>query len=205
MNKQEIKSALIELLSNEDFNAVSAKIDRISSDFMLDYKEEQKKIERLQMDIDKEFEIDLEEKKLNDEIIEIINRYKAIRKEIKQQKTKQEQDNLKQKETLLKEFSELVNNEEHIGKAISSIQEIRKKWSDIGSIPRENYQDIQTEYSRLNDLFTYNIQIFKELKEHDLKRNYSLKNQVIFELAKLTDEKDIKKLEQNYRQLQNTW
>jgi len=205
MNKQEIKSALIELLSNEDFNAVSAKIDRIANDFMLEFKEEQKKIERLQMDIDKEFEIDVNEKKLNDEIVELIGRYKAIRKEIKQQKTEQEQKNLKEKEALLKEFSELVNNEEHIGKAISAIQELRKKWNEIGSIPREKYQDIQTEYSRLNDLFSYNIQIFKELKEHDLKKNYSLKNQVIFELSQLADEKDIKKLEQSYRQLQNTW
>jgi hypothetical protein len=157
------------------------------------------------MDIDNEFEVDAENLQLNNDIKELIERFKLIRKEIKQEKTKQENDNLKQKEQLLKEFQKLVENEEHIGKAIIKIQEIRNQWNSVGNIPRDKYQDIQSEYSRLNDLFSYNIQIFKELKEHDLKKNYSLKNQIVHELSLLSNEKDIKTLEQNYRQLQNSW
>jgi hypothetical protein len=205
MTKAEIKSTLIELLSAEDFDTVAGKIQKIASDFMLELKEEERKLEKLQMDIDSEFEVDAESLQLNNDIKELIERFKLIRKEIKQEKTKQENENLKQKEQLLKEFQELVENEEHIGKAITKIQEIRVKWNAIGSIPRDKYQDIQIEYSRLNDLFSYNIQIFKELKEHDLKKNYSLKNQIVHELSLLSSEKDVKTLEQNYRQLQNSW
>jgi predicted DNA-binding protein YlxM (UPF0122 family) len=205
MTKAEIKRTLIELLSAEDFDTVAGKIQKIASDFMLELKEEERKIEKLQMDIDNEFEVDAENLQLNNDIKELIERFKLIRKEIKQEKTKQENDNLKQKEQLLKEFKQLVENEEHIGKAIIKIQEIRNQWNSVGNIPRDKYQDIQSEYSRLNDLFSYNIQIFKELKEHDLKKNYSLKNQIVHELSLLSNEKDIKTLEQNYRQLQNSW
>jgi hypothetical protein len=205
MTKQEIKTTLIELLSSDNFDSVEGKIQKIANDFMLELKEEERRLEKLQMDIDSEFEVDAENLQINKDIKELIERFKLIRKEIKQEKTKQENENLKQKEQLLKEFQELVINEEHIGKAITKIQEIRVKWNTIGNIPREKYQDIQSEYSRLNDLFSYNIQIFKELKEHDLKKNYSLKNQIIYELTQLANESDIKQMEQQFRKMQNSW
>ncbi|MEN8928974.1 MAG: DUF349 domain-containing protein, partial [Flavobacteriales bacterium] len=49
--------------------------------------------------------------------------------------------------------------------------------------------------SRLNDFFNYNINIYKEIQEHDLKRNYSLKNKIIFDLKELHNEKTIKTLQ----------
>ncbi|GIR59222.1 MAG: hypothetical protein CM15mP65_18030 [Crocinitomicaceae bacterium] len=57
----------------------------------------------------------------------------------------------------------------------NGIKEIREKWNNIGEIPEKFQQKIQKEYSRLNEAFNYNFNIYKELKENDLKRNYSLK------------------------------
>ena len=74
-----------------------------------------------------------------------------------------------------------------------------------GDIPEKFQQKIQKEYSRLNEAFNYNFNIYKELKENDLERNYSLKNQVIHELKALSSLKDIGKLRIELKVLQNKW
>ena len=72
-----------------------------------------------------------------------------------------------------------MNSTQKIAELINGIKEIRISWSEIGEIPMSQHSEIQTEYSKLNDEFNYNLNIYKELKDNDLKRNYSLKNQVI--------------------------
>ena len=48
------------------------------------------------------------------------------------------------------------------------------------------------EFSKLNEAFNYNFNIYKELKENDLKRNFSLKNQIIYEMKELKKLKTLK-------------
>ena len=55
------------------------------------------------------------------------------------------------------------------------------------------------------DVKAQNMEYLGFLKENDLKRNYSLKNQVIHELKALKDLKDIGKLRIELNVLQNKW
>ena len=121
------------------------------------------------------------------------------------EKEKQEKTNLKLKETLLRDFESLINDKEKLAELANGIKGIREKWNNIGDIPEIYQQKIQNEYSRLNEAFNYNFNIYKELKENDLKRNYSLKNQVIHELKALNSLKDIGKLRIELKVLQNKW
>lgn len=205
INKLEIKTQLEELLNAEDFNSVKNELKSISSDFLTALKKEEDELAKAKEDSEIEIETDVENTKLNEEIKSLISTYKATQKELIEARKQEEANNLKLKQDLLKSFQELNTSEEHIGKAFSSIKEIREQWATIGNIPRDNYQDIQNEYSRLNDEFSYNISIYKELQENDLKRNFSLKNQVIFELEKLKDVKNMREVELTYRKLQNDW
>jgi hypothetical protein len=121
------------------------------------------------------------------------------------EKEKQEKTNLKLKETLLRDFESLINDKEKLAELATGIKGIREKWNNIGDIPEKYQQKVQKEYSRLNEAFNYNFNIYKELKENDLKRNYSLKNQVIHELKALSSLKDIGKLRIELKMLQNKW
>jgi hypothetical protein len=82
---------------------------------------------------------------------------------------------------------------------------IRTNWNKIGTIsPKEDHK-LQQEFSKLNESFNYNFNIYKELKENDLKRNFSLKNQIIHELKNLNELKDYNKLQIELKILQNKW
>jgi hypothetical protein len=120
-------------------------------------------------------------------------------------KKAKETTNLSTKKTLITELKALIAQEEHIGKAIKAIQNIQARWRDVGPIPRDKRQDIQKDYSNLMDEFQYNINIYKEIKEHDLTKNASLKETVIEKLKELGNEKSMQSVEQKLHQLQDEW
>ena len=138
-------------------------------------------------------------------ILDLIETFNSKRKEEQKASKKKEEDNLKRKNTLLNELESLIQTKENIGSLIAGIRTIREKWSEIGGIPREKHNETQAAFSKLNDEFNYNINIYKELKENDLKINFSLKNQIIHQLNDLKNESNIKQLEKQLRSLQNKW
>ena len=142
---------------------------------------------------------------LNKEIIVLISAFKKIRKEQKEKAANEIKSNVLKKKQILKEFEELIQTKENIGFLINGIKKIREDWSKVGSISRDDHHNLQSSFSKLNDEFNYNINIYKELKENDLKVNYSLKNKIIHELKELENESKIKILDAKLKKLQNEW
>ncbi len=207
MEKQEILEGLRSLLETENINEISSDANALIKSFYEIYNKEKSEKEQAEKDLEEEqeLEIDPANEKLNEDILELINSFKARRKAYQEELKAEQKRNLDQKKDLLKEFEALIQSEESIGKLFATVKEIRDKWKEVGAIPREVYQDIQSQYSRLNEEFSYNINIYKELQDNDLKKNYSLKNQVIFAAKELANETRIKNLEKKVRQLQNEW
>ena len=137
------------------------------------------------------------------------NLYKSYQESRKKQielKSALENENLKQKRALINRLKEVIEAEENIGSAFNSYKEIHETWKKIGDIPREKRDETQKEYSRLLEIFFYNIKIYRELKDHDYKRNYQLKEDVIFRLKQLrTKNLPVRELEASLRSMQDEW
>jgi hypothetical protein len=117
-----------------------------------------------------------------------------------------EQQNLRLKKDLIVRLKEVIDNEEKIGTAFQSYKEIHETWKKIGVIPREQRETIQKEYSRLLEIFFYNIKIYKELKENDYRRNKQLKEDLIFKLKQLrVSQVPLRDLEAQLHALQDEW
>jgi hypothetical protein len=138
-------------------------------------------------------------------ILKAIEAFKKAQLEKKNKKKKEEKSNIKLKKEILNKFQLLINSKEELGHLARGIKEIRTNWNKIGTIsPKEDHK-LQQEFSKLNESFNYNFNIYKELKENDLKRNFSLKNQIIHELKNLNELKDYNKLQIELKILQNKW
>ncbi len=122
-----------------------------------------------------------------------------------QAKKDAEKVNLGKKKALITAFSDLVQNEENIGRAIGRFKDIQESWKEVGPIPRDKRQEIQKEFSNLVDTFQYNINIYKEIKDHDLSRNLSLKQEVIANLNGLMEMDKIKDVEKKLHAYQDEW
>ncbi len=149
--------------------------------------------------------LDPEQEPINLEINKLITDFINKRKEQKEEAQKQAKSNIEKKKEILQQFKELIATKENIGFLINGIKKIRLEWSEIGAIPRDQHNELQGEFSKLNDEFNYNINIYKALKENDLKVNYSLKNKIIHELKALEKEKKIKTLDAKLKKIQLEW
>lgn len=135
--------------------------------------------------------------------------YKSFQEKRKKQvelKSALENENLRQKKALIDRLKDVIENEEKIGTAFNAYKEIHENWKKVGDIPRDKREAVQKEYSRLLEIFFYNIKIYKELKDHDYKRNQQLKEALIFKLKQLrTANLPVREAEANLRALQDEW
>lgn len=132
--------------------------------------------------------------------------FQDLRKKQIEIKSALENENLRHKKALINRLKEVIEGEEKIGSAFNAYKEIHETWKKIGDIPREKRDETQKEYSRLLEIFFYNIKIYRELKDHDYKRNFQLKEDVIFRLKQLrTKNLQIRDLEVSLRSLQDEW
>ena len=153
-----------------------------------------------------------DEKNLNPEneqenilIVKAIEAFKKAQGDKKNKKKKEEKSNINLKKEILENFQMLINSKEELGHLARGIKEIRTNWNKIGTITPNEDHKLQQEFSKLNESFNYNFNIYKELKENDLKRNFSLKNQIIHELKNLSELKDYNKLQIELKIIQNKW
>lgn len=201
------------LTANEDVLSVSKDVNELRSkldDYIL---EEERKIQVAQLTADENSETvetsvrakSEEIAQLKEQFYEVFNAYKEKRKVVTEDKKAFEAKNLAEKTALIKRLKEVISTEENIGAAFSALNEIQDKWKEIGDIPREKRNDIQGEYSRLLEDFFYNINIYKELKNHDFHRNFQLKTALILELKKINQLDSIREVENQLKQIQNDW
>lgn len=207
MTKQEILDRLNELKEETNHKHLQKEIKNLSDRFHELMSAEEKELQLKNNESEDEVLITLsaEDLALNEQIQEVMTALKVRRNELKDQKDNEEKENLEKKQVLLKRFQVLLQEEENIGILFNTIKEIREEWKGIGDIPKTKYQDIQSHYSQLNELFNYNVNIYKELQENDLKKNYSLKNQVIHKAKELLGESSLGKLDKGVKAIQNEW
>lgn len=137
---------------------------------------------------------------------EIYKKIQSIRKQQIALKETLEKENLKLKKNLLEDLKKVIEAEENINTAFHSYKEIHETWKKIGDIPREHRDSIQKEYSRLLEIFFYTMRIYREIKDHDYKRNFQLKQNVIHRLQQLRNsDSPLSELEQILKSLQNEW
>tara|TARA_B100001057_G_scaffold495529_1_gene594748 strand:+ start:1129 stop:2802 length:1674 start_codon:yes stop_codon:yes gene_type:complete len=141
----------------------------------------------------------------NNEIIRSIKQFRDDLKRKKEKRKFEEKKNTESKKQILTEFENLINSKEKLSDLANGIKEIRNKWNKVENVSIPNEHILQKEFSKLNEAFNYNFNIYKELKENDLKRNFSLKNQIIYEIKELTKIKDTKKIQTELKLLQSRW
>ena len=131
--------------------------------------------------------------------------YKEREKAWKVKIGEEQRSNLTLKEELLAELRSVIQEEENIGKAFSSFNEVREKWEKIGDVPGDKYKDVHDEYHRLRDEFFYNINIYKQLQDHDLQINKKKKLDLTEKAKALTAIENLKEREKAARDLQKQW
>jgi len=208
MEKGEFIEALSALVENEDALRVSKDVNDLKTQFDDYLIEANRQMQVAQLEAEEKGEEIKEEEwilPLKEEFYTIYNAYNEKRKSLRQAKKIELEENLRVKRTLIARLKEVVEKEENIGSAFSAHKEINEEWKKIGDIPRDARHEIQQEYSRVLEEFFYNMNIYKEIKEYDFKKNYDAKLELIKRLKTFESVENIKEVEAGIKQIQNEW
>lgn len=211
MEKSAFIDALKALTAQEDPLAVSREVSELRSKFEDVLLEEQRKQQVAQLEARERGEesdaanAEDAEDTVREEFYSIFNAYKDRRNAAQDAKTLDEATHLRQKKALIERLRRVIQTEENIGAALAQYKVIHEEWKNVGDIPRDKRQEIQSEYSRLLEDFFYHLKIYRELREHDLHRNHQLKLDVINRIKELDKVEQIKDLEHAIKHLQHEW
>ena len=206
MEKKEFIDRLKELTVNEDVFAVSRDVNELRGQFE-DFCIEQERLKQVALleaqERGETVEFTNEPDPLKEEFYAIFGEYRDRRNKLSSEKKLEEESNLRKKKSLIDRLKTLIESEENIGAAVETYKEIHESWKTVGDIPREKRQDIQSEYSKLLESFFFNLKIYRELKDHDLKRNFQLKKEIVTKIEALLANDIIRDLEAQIKLLQN--
>lgn len=207
MKKTEFLEKLKALTASEDVMSVSREINELKGQFE-DFTIEEDRLRQVayleakERGEDVDFEMNIQDP-LRTEFYDLYHAFKDRRNSFLKLQKAEHESNYAAKRNLLERLKELIDTEEDIKRSYDVSKEIHEQWIATGEVMREKRQDIQAEYFRLRESFFTNLQIFKELREYDLKKNHQIKDEIIEKIIALKNEESIKHIEASLKTLQN--
>ena len=151
----------------------------------------------------KEFEFP---KQTNDIKFEsLLEKYSKLKKEADLKIATEQAKNLIIRQEIVSKIKDISQLSDNVGAAVRMLGELQKKWKEVGAVSSHKYKDIQAEYSKAIEDIYYNLKIFRDLQEHDLKKNLELKTEIIEKLRALQQSNKIKETERLIKIYRNEW
>ncbi len=143
----------------------------------------------------------------------IKNKFDAIFDDYRSKKAKhynQLQSNLKNnfevRNNIIEDLKNLIDStDESIGDMFKKMNEIRERWNNAGSIPRDKYNILWNNYHFHVERFYDLIHLDKEARDQDFKNNLEQKQQLIVRAKDLLAEPDVMKAFRELQLLHRVW
>ncbi len=206
MTREELVLNAEALVTNEDVNFIRKHIGFIKvayrnllrNENMASYEQ------RLEKDADEQSE-DIVSDTLTDRFDAAFAVYKEKKTAFDKALEVQMQDNLQAKETILEELRQLIDSEEELKKTYDQFNALQERWRSVGPVPRGAKGTLWNNYHFLVEKFFDKVNINKELKDLDLKKNLEAKTELCEKAEELLLETSITKSFQQLQKLHEAW
>ena len=136
---------------------------------------------------------------------ELVEKFISLKKESDAKAASEQARNLIIKQEIIAKIKDLSHLSENVGAAIKKLQELQTEWKESGAVSSHKYKEVQAEYSKAIEEFYYNLKIYRDLQEHDLKKNFENKTILIEKLKALSSLENIKETERLIKVYRNEW
>ncbi len=113
--------------------------------------------------------------------------------------------NLKKKYEIIEELKELVNKDESIGDTFKEFRDLQQRWKEIGQVPQQKLKDLWSTYHHHVEKFYDYVNINKELRDLDLKKNYEIKAELCEKAENLIEENSVVTAFKTLQKYHNQW
>lgn len=204
--KDELAAMLEEIVQEPDVNKIKDKVTAVRVRFMQLNNE----------DMDKEYEAFLEgggdKEAYQHEMDDAEKRFNAAFGIFKANRAKQNElldaqklENLAQKQAILEELKQLIASEETLKKTYDDFRVLQDKWKTIGQVPATENANLWNTYHFLVEKFFDKVNINRELRDLDMKKNLDAKIVLCEKAEELMDEKSMAKAFKELQKLHEEW
>lgn len=118
------------------------------------------------------------------------------------------QQNLKAKEDIIEKIKAMITSPEEANKNFQDFKELQQQWKEIKAVPAEKASELWRNYQLYVEQFYDLINLNREAREYDFKKNLEAKTKLCEEAERLADETDVisafhqlQDLHQQYREI----
>ena len=204
-----LESLLEELhnfISDEKMLSFKDHIEEIKKSFLAKYNHliEEKKEEFLADNQDP-----MEEFQYHSPLKSNFDKYYSIYREAKNNHFKSLQTNLKSnlenRLAIVEELKELINPQENIKDTLKHFNELRERWKNAGSIPKDKYNHVWNNYHFHVENFYDYLHLDREARDLDFKHNLEQKLKIVARVEELVNEADVNKAFRELQDLHKIW
>lgn len=132
-------------------------------------------------------------------------KYRDNKTKVTENLEKEKQRNLSKKHEIIEEIKNLVNQKESINKTFQDFRDLQEKWKEIGLVPQSEIKNIWESYHLAVGQFYDYININKELRDLDLKKNLEAKINLCEQAENLLIEPSVVKAFADLQSLHDQW
>lgn len=103
----------------------------------------------------------------------------------------QKQENLKRKEAILEKLKTMATTPEEANKNFQELRALQQEWKTIKAVPAEKNNELWRNYQLYVEQFYDLLNLNREAREYDFKKNLEKKTQLCEAAEKLADEEDV--------------
>ena len=135
----------------------------------------------------------------------IYNRYKKERAEYNRKLEAEREENLKKKQAVIDDLKALVEKQDDLGTAFPAFRELQARWRAIGQVPVQNFRNLNDTYQFYVEQFYDKVQINRDLRDLDFKKNLEAKEAFCQEAEKLSESENVIDAFKELQKLHEQW
>ena len=123
------------------------------------------------------------------------------------QQEAEKQENLKRKQEIIEKIKAMATSPDEANKSFQDFQALQQEWKEIKAVPAEKANELWRNYQLYVEQFYDLLNLNREAREYDFKKNLEIKTKLCEAAEKLADESDVisafhqlQELHQQYRE-----
>ena len=135
----------------------------------------------------------------------LYNAYKKERAEYNRQLDAEREDNLVKKQAIIEDLKALVEEQGDMKDAFPKFREIQNRWRETGPVPQQNFRDVNDTYQLYVEKFYDLVQINRELRDLDFRKNLEAKTGFCEQAEALAESEDVVGSFKELQKLHEQW
>lgn len=131
--------------------------------------------------------------------------YKKERAEYNKEQDAQREENLQKKQAIIEELKALVEEPGDMKEAFPKFRDIQNRWREVGPVPQQNFRDVNDTYQLHVTKFYDLVDINRELRDLDFKKNLEAKTTFCEQAEALGEDEDVVEAFKELQKLHEQW